>query len=87
MEDDQFDASQELAKIKDYRRVARRKRSRFSKLMPYRMELVELRRSGATIGDLVLWLRQRKRLRVAASTVSRYLQKLPELHEVCDGKV
>ena len=82
MKDDQFDACDELAKIKEFRRMARRKRSRFSKLMPYRQELVELRRAGATITDLVLWLRKNKRLRVAASTVSRYLQKLPELQEV-----
>ncbi|MRR56991.1 MAG: hypothetical protein EG824_02080 [Deltaproteobacteria bacterium] len=82
MKDDQFDASEILAEIKEFRRMARRKRSRFSKLLPFRMELVELRRAGATIGDLVIWLRKNKRMRVAASTVSRYLQKLPELQEV-----
>jgi len=87
MDNDKFDASKELAKIKEFRCITRRKRSRFSKLMPFRKELVELRRAGATIGDLVIWLRKNKRLRVAASTVSRYLQKLPELHEVCDGQV
>lgn len=36
MTDDKFVASAELAKIKDFRRMARRKRRRFSKLMPYR---------------------------------------------------
>ena len=82
MINDEFNASEELEKIKEYRRIARRKLYRSSKLMPFRRELVQLRRSGATIGDLVLWLRQKKRVKVAASTVSRYLQKLPELQGV-----
>ena len=79
MQSDQFNARDELAKIKDFRCMARRRRSHFSKLLPFRKELVELRRAGATIADLVIWLRKNKRLRVAASTVSRYLRKLPEL--------
>jgi hypothetical protein len=56
---DDFDASAELAAIKEHRMMARRKLYRSSKLMPFRSELVQLRRSGATIGDLVLWLRQK----------------------------
>lgn len=82
MMNDEFVACDELAKIKEHRRIARRRRSRFSKLMPFRKELVELRRAGATIVDLVIWLRKSRRLRVSASTVCRYLRKLPELAEV-----
>lgn len=78
---DDFNASAELAAIKAHRSMARRKRYRSSVLMPHRCELVALRRAGATIGDLAIWLRLQKRLKVATSTISRYLRKLPELQE------
>ncbi len=68
----------ELALIRQQRRMARRKRYYRSRLDRYRAEVVGLRRAGATLAEIALWLRQR-RCKVACSTISRYLAKLPEV--------
>lgn len=73
-----IDATEELAAIRRQRAIARRHRYQKSALEKHRAELVDLRRAGASLMDLVVWLRSH-RLRVAVSTVSRYLSKLPEL--------
>ncbi|OGU14219.1 MAG: hypothetical protein A2076_16710 [Geobacteraceae bacterium GWC2_53_11] len=73
-----FDATAELAAVHRLRGLARRPRYHKSALEKHRAELVALRRAGASLKDLVVWLRT-KRLKVAASTVSRYLRQLPEL--------
>jgi len=80
MEDQQnrFCAVAELDSIKLLRSTSRRRRYRRSRLMKFRAELVELRIAGATLADLRIWLR-RQRVRIAASTISRFLKKLPEL--------
>lgn len=75
---DQFCATTELDSIKHLRQTSRRRRYRRLRLLKYRAELVELRIAGATLADLRLWLR-RQRVRVAASTISRFLKRLPEL--------
>ena len=76
------DQEQELAQIR-YRRAEkqrsnRRPRYRWSKLKPYRAQLVQLYRAGASLGDIQEWLRQR-RTAAHRSTIYRYLSKLPEL--------
>lgn len=68
----------ELALIRQQRRMVRRKRYYRSRLDRYRAEIVCLRQAGATLADIALWLR-RRRCRVATSTISRYLAKLPEV--------
>lgn len=73
-----FCAADELDSIKQQRAVSRRRRTRRSRLMKYRVELVELRITGASLADLRLWLR-RQRVCVATSTIGRFLKKLPEL--------
>jgi len=74
-----FDVEIELADIRRQLRQARRRRHYKSRLDRFRAELVSLRRDGnATLSELVAWLR-RRRCRVAASTVCRYLAKLPEM--------
>jgi hypothetical protein len=78
---DNFDADGELTAIRSRRAIARRRRRYRSRLDRHRAELVELRRLGARIEELRAWLHAR-RCCVAASTVSRYIRKLPELREV-----
>ena len=68
----------ELAQIRQHRRIARRKRYYRSRLDRYRAEIVELRRAGATLADIALWLR-RRHCKVVCSTISRYLARLPEV--------
>jgi len=73
-----FDSEIELADIRRQRRSSRRSRRRGSRLDRFRAELVELRRAGGTLSELAIWLR-RRRVKVAASTICRFLAKLPEL--------
>lgn len=74
----QADIEQELATIRQQRRVNRRRRYYRSRLDRYRAEIVGLRRAGATLAEIATWLR-RRRCRVVASTISRYLARLPEV--------
>lgn len=69
-----------LLEIKRQRQAMRRKRYSRSRLMIFRAELVALRREGASLADLQLWLRG-QRVKVARSTIGRYLNQLPELQE------
>lgn len=62
------------------RRTHGPRRFRRSRLLPYRAELVHQRRTGATLAALQRWLRTH-RVRVARSTIKRYLDQLPELHD------
>lgn len=70
----------ELALIRQQRRMARRKRYYRSRLDQYRAEIVGLRRAGATLAEIAVWLR-RRRIKVVQSTISRYLSKLPEVSD------
>ncbi len=63
------------------RAVVRRQRYRSSKLTRYRAELVTMRLAGASYREIAHWLRRDHRLRVAPTTIRRYLIKLPELQE------
>ena len=63
------------------RAVVHRQRYRSSKLTRYRAELVIMRLAGATYRELAHWLRRDHRLRVAPTTIRRYLIQLPELQE------
>ncbi|ACD95151.1 hypothetical protein [Trichlorobacter lovleyi] len=68
----------ELAAIRQQRRVARWRRYYRSRLDRFRAEIVALRRAGATLAEIVAWLRKR-RCKVVCSTISRYLARLPEV--------
>lgn len=76
-----MDATDIIDKIRGHRRVRRRRKYVASRLSDYRAELVALRQAGASIRDLVVWLRYTHRCRVAVSTVWRYLKKLPEMQQ------
>ena len=73
-----FDAQAEVERIRARRSEARRKQYRKSKLDRYRVELVAMRRAGASYADLAEWLRLH-RCRVHRSSIDRYLKRLPEV--------
>ena len=75
-----FDATVEIATLRQRQADLRRKRYRLSKLTPYRAELVALRQAGASYRELAAWLRLRKRRQVNPTTIRRYLLQLPELN-------
>jgi hypothetical protein len=75
---DEFDASGELSELRRLQAVKRRRRYARSKLDRWRAEIVALRRAGATLSELRVWLK-RKRLDASRSTIQRFLKKLPEV--------
>lgn len=71
-----FDPDKEIEELKQESKL-RRKRSykqRKSKLDKHHAELEVLRQRGATIVELTRWLRKKKRVLVAESTVHRWLK-------------
>jgi hypothetical protein len=79
--DETFDAQLEVNKIRLRRMEARRKLFRKSRLDRYRIELLAMKRAGASCADLAEWLRVSHRCRIHRSSIDRYLKKLPELNE------
>jgi hypothetical protein len=81
-----FDPAAALDGVRERRAVARRRRTwGKSRLTPYRAELVKLRQAGGSFAELADWLRRERRVKMDASSVRRYLQKLPELSEAGRG--
>lgn len=75
-----FDPAAALAAVREHRAAAKRRRTwGKSRLVPHRAELVKLRAAGASFAELAEWLRREKRVKMDASSVRRFLQKLPEL--------
>lgn len=60
--------------------IRQKRQYRRSRLDRFRAELVGLRNSGASYPELALWLRE-KRIRVAHTTVMRFLVKLREVQK------
>lgn len=82
-----FDATAALAAVRQARAEHKRRITwGKSRLTPHRAELVKLRAAGASFADLVFWLRKEKRIKVADTTVMRFLAKLPELASAKDGE-
>ena len=77
-----FDAATEAEKLKELCRIRQRRRYRRSRLTDHRAELVELAKAGLSMAQLQLWLRLNKRMKVARSTIWRFLRQLPEWREV-----
>ena len=73
-----FDAGAALEKVRAAREMRRRRvtwgKSRLGK---HRAELAKMKASGGSLSDLVFWLRKEKRVRVCATTVWRFLKKIP----------
>ena len=80
-DDATFNAEEEVKRVRARRAEARRKLYRKSSLGKHRAELVALRKAGASLSDLVEWLRKNCRLRIHRSSIGRYLNKLPEMFD------
>lgn len=78
-------AEETLAALRATLKDKRKPRFRKSKLEPYRVNLVALRRAGATYRELVYWLRTEHRVRVDHTSVRRYLLGLREFQSQKDG--
>jgi hypothetical protein len=65
--------------ISDIRRqrAERRRRRLWSKsqLIVFRAELINLRKEGATLGDMRFWLKEKHQIKVERSTILRFLKK------------
>jgi IS30 family transposase len=72
-----FDVQSELLALKAQTQSMRKRSysARKSRLDKYRTPLLELHKSGATGAELQRWLRTNKRIKVAHSTVLRWLEK------------
>ncbi|HAV1827352.1 TPA: hypothetical protein JG914_000085 [Enterobacter hormaechei subsp. steigerwaltii] len=74
-----FDTERELAALKSQTRTIRHRGLRKSRLDRHTAELLSLYQAGATAAELHRWLRHKKRLRVSASTVTRWLKRRAEV--------
>jgi len=80
----EFDVNQELDDLRRRQALKRRRKYRRSRLDRFRAELVKLRKAGASLAQLQLWLKD-WRLSVSRSSILRYLHRLPELRVVDGG--
>lgn len=71
-----FDAVAELEKIRELRKIQRRKKCFIAnKLDRHAFEILSLRRSGASLIDIQTFLRSQKKKVVHVSTICRWLKK------------
>jgi IS30 family transposase len=68
-----FDAKTILETV---RALRARKRHRKSKLDKYRDEIMALVNEGASANDIVIFLREYKRMKVSVSSITRYLERM-----------
>lgn len=72
-----FNAEGALKKVREARAIRQRRNTwGKSKLSRYQAELVQLLQAGAKYADLQFWLRKEKRVKVARSTILRYLKQV-----------
>jgi len=76
---DKFDPRKVLNDVRATRAMKRRKKYRKSKLDRFRAEIVAIRKAGASLQDLAIWLRMRHRLKIHPTSIGRYLAGLPEM--------
>lgn len=72
-----FDVQSELSTLKDQTKTIRKRSysARKSRLDKYTHQLLALNQAGASGAELLRWLRANKRIKVAHSTVLRWLDK------------
>jgi hypothetical protein len=68
-----FNAEKELAKIKSHRKSVRKKRYSKSRLDKFSFEIFELKKAGASLADIQLFLKK-QRVKVVLSTIQRWLK-------------
>ena len=76
---DDTTARTELAALRQRKTDLRKVPFRHTALIRWRVELVQMRRAGASYRELAEWLRTTKRRRFHATTIRRFLIQLPEL--------
>lgn len=71
----EFDPVAEVEALKAQTRAIRKRSytQRVSRLDKHHTELVSMHKHGATIAELTRWLRKKKAIKVAESTVNRWL--------------
>ncbi len=71
-----FDPIAEVEALKTETKMIRKRSytQRKSRLDKYHTELVAMHKKGATIAELTRWLRKKKTIKVAESTVNRWLK-------------
>lgn len=72
-----FNVQDELAVLQKQTKMIRKRSysARKSKLDKYKFELLELKKAGASTAELQRWLRSNKRLKVAHSTILRWIAR------------
>lgn len=65
----------QLGVIRQDRMIRRRMRSTRSRLDPFRAEIMELRRAGASLAEIQMWLRTKRRTKVHRMTIQRRIKK------------
>lgn len=70
----EFNVDSELEALKKHNQLRKKHRFSRSRLDRYKSELLRLHKAGATAVELQHWLRK-QRVKVAHSTVSRWLKK------------
>jgi len=73
-----MDLQAELQEIRRTRKRARRKPYRASRLDRYRAEIEALRRMGASLEDIRLWLRRYRRVRITRRAILYRLRRWEE---------
>lgn len=81
MNKQQFDAPAELEKIRKRKIISRKKCYQFSRLKKLRTEIILLRETGASFREIRLWLRHTKRIKIAHTTIMRFLEKISKERE------
>jgi len=72
-----FNATEILEELKNEQKAKKRRQYRQSRLDKHRAELIALHEEGASLSHLQLYLKK-KRIKVARSTILRYLQRINE---------
>lgn len=82
-----FNAPEILQQLRQRQAIKRRRQFRHSRLMRVRAELVALRQAGGSYRELAAWLRQSHHIKIAHTSVMRYLTQLPECQESKDAQL
>jgi hypothetical protein len=77
----QFNATEELAETRRLKHIGRKRYYHKSRLDKYRAEMVALWKEKASYREIQLWLRKKNHIKVSHTTIMRYLNKLPEVHQ------
>ena len=77
----EFNATEELDFIRHQKCIIKKKTYRKSRLSKFQVELVTMKKAGASFSELALWLRRKKRIKVSHTTILRFLAKLTEANQ------